>query len=118
MRLNLKQSLLNLRRRDLMLTALSLIMYDRASAQNQVVRGQVLFQSGAPAPGVAVRVWNPQMGPSGVSFSGQDGMYYLHGIPPGGYQLQLSVNGQLLPIWQIQVFLQPMTDIAPYRLPW
>lgn len=105
-------------RRSLILALCAALAPAVSNAQFAVVRGQVRFRSGHPAAGVAVRVFHQTMGPSGFTFSGQDGMYYLQGIPPGLYALQFFVNGQPLQPWQIQVFPQPMTDIAPYILPW
>lgn len=87
-------------------------------AAAQSVRGQVQFRNGYPAAGVAVRVANARLGPSGMSYTGYDGMYYLNGIPPGDYRLEVYVNGHAVPPRQIRVFNQPGTDIPPYRLPW
>ncbi len=53
-----------------------------------------------------------------MSYTGYDGMYYLNGIPPGDYRLEVYVNGHAVPPRQIRVFNQPGTDIPPYRLPW
>ena len=101
-----------------LLGAMILLTALPASALAQTVRGQIVFRNGYPAPGVQVRVTHPRLGPSMPAVTGYDGMYYLYGIPPGDYQLEVFINGQLAPRWQVRVFNRPNTDIPPYRLPW
>jgi hypothetical protein len=87
------------------------------AAQAQTVRGQIVFRNGYPAGGTAVRVFRQDLGASGYAYTGPDGMYYLNGIPPGNYQLQVFYDRRPMPAWQIRVHQQPMTDIPPYTLP-
>ena len=100
------------------LAAVLLALCVAADAAAQTVRGRVEFRNGYPAAGAAVRVINSQRGPSGYAYTGYDGMYYLYGIPAGDYELQVSMNGQLVLRQPIRVFPQPGTDLPPYLLPW
>ena len=98
--------------------ALFAVVSDAVGQQGFAVRGRLVRQSGMPAVGVPVSVFNPQRGRSGMSFSAQDGMYYLHGIPSGQYTLEVWVFPNNPPwVFQIIVRPQPTNDIAPIRLP-
>src|SRR5438093_10646967 len=48
--------------------------------------------------GVTVSVFSGTRGRSGFSYSGYDGMYYLYGIPPGPYTLELWVHPNAPPL--------------------
>lgn len=101
-----------------LLLSLLLILVLTTHVAAQMVRGQVVFRNGVPAGGVAVRVFNSQRGPSGTSYTGYDGLFYLSGIPPGDYDLQVMFKQQPMPPVRIRVFRQPYTDIPRYFLPW
>lgn len=101
-----------------LLLSLLLTLALTTQAAAQMVRGQVVFRNGVPAVGVAVRVFSPQRGPSGVSYTGYDGLFYLYGIPSGDYELQVMFNQRPMPSMRIRVFAQPNTDIPRYVLPW
>jgi hypothetical protein len=88
-----------------------------------IVRGQVVRVGpqgqSFPAAGIAVRVFNSQRGPSGFTYTGNDGMYYLYNIPPGDYALEVWLSpdpGNRL-VFNIRVYDQAYTDIAPIRVP-
>ncbi len=71
-----------------------------------------------PVGGIAVTVFQPNIGRSYPSYSGMDGMYYLN-VPPGVYTLEVwySRDPRVPPlVFQITVF-EPLTDIPPIRLP-
>ena len=99
------------------LCAAALCMLEAPDVQAQTVRGKIVFRNGYPAGGTAVRVFRPDLGASGYAYAGPDGMYYLNGIPPGDYQLQVFFDRRAMPTWPIRVYPQPLTDIPPYALP-
>jgi hypothetical protein len=71
-----------------------------------------------PAAGVPVSVYRPDLGQSAMSWTGEDGMYYLYNIPPGNYVLQIWVYPNNPPVtYNITVFNQPYTDIPPILIP-
>src|ERR1700709_1948638 len=83
------------------------------------VRGRLVRNSPNgqyPAPGVQVTVLRPDIGRSGASFSGPDGMYYLYNIPPGPCVLEVWVNN---PPWtyNINVINQAFSDVVPLAVP-
>jgi hypothetical protein len=82
-----------------------------------LVRGRLLRGPGT-APGIAVTVWNQQLGRSLPAYSQVDGMYYLTNIPPGIYVLEVWAggNGQPPMTFNIQVN-DPSTDINPVIVP-
>lgn len=87
-----------------------------ADATAQTVRGRIVFPNNYPVNGAGVRVWHQNMGASNFAYTGYDGMYYLNGIPPGDYELQIFFNGSMQFRRPIRVFQQPMTDIGPIQL--
>jgi hypothetical protein len=102
----------------LLLTLLLLLFIGITESAAQTIRGQVVFRNGTPAVGVPVRVFNPHLGPSGFAFTGYDGLFYLNGIPPGDYQLQVFFNQRAMPPMPVRVFAAPHTDVPRYFLPW
>ena len=97
--------------------ALALLVGLSTTTQSQTVRGQVVLPWGAPAMGIPVNVNHVNKGRSGTSYTGPDGMYYLYGIPPGRYTLEIWPWPNRPPITRtIQVFERPLTDIPPFRL--
>lgn len=98
--------------------ALGATVADTIGQPVSTVRGRLVRQSGPPAAGVPVTVLHPMRGRSGAAYSAPDGMYYLHGIPPGQYTLEVWVFPQQRPwIFQINVYPQPTNDIAPISIP-
>jgi hypothetical protein len=95
----------------------ALAMLAPLASHAQTVRGRI--QKGQfPIIGVAVNVFSPNLGASGFSYTGQDGMYYLYNIPPGPYTLQVwAIPGSAPLQYQIVVYAQPFVDIAPIFLP-
>ena len=84
------------------------------------IRGRLVCNGGqSPAIGIAVTVFNAQIGRSAPFFTGGDGMYYLNGIPAGQYTLEIWLYRQSptpTNAYHINVF-EPMTDIPPIFLP-
>jgi hypothetical protein len=85
---------------------------DAATVRGRLVHGA----NGYPAEGLAVTVNHYQYGRSPPSFSGPDGMFYLNGIPPGNYILEIWVTPQNFISINITVN-DPVTDIYPVRVP-
>jgi hypothetical protein len=83
-----------------------------------IVRGRLerVGSDGAkyPAPYLAVSVSNQQFR-SARAYSGSDGMFFLYNVPPGSYQLQVSMPKHQL-IYSITVSSQQYFDIAPIRI--
>jgi len=79
------------------------------------VRGQLVLPN-QPAVGVPVNLYNVQLGYSGYSYSGPDGMYFLNNIPPGDYDLLVWVVPGHPLAYRIRVTI-PNTDIAPIQIP-
>jgi hypothetical protein len=84
-------------------------------AQN--IRG-LLRKGDQPISGIAVDVFDPMLGASGVSYSGSDGMYYLFNIPPGKYTLRIhdipNAPPRAFPIFVIPQ--QPWINIPPIQV--
>lgn len=69
-----------------------------------------------PVPGIAVTVASPG-GRSAPVYSDYRGMYYMFGLRPGRYTLEIWAGGPQPMRFGIQVYRgQPMTDIAPIRV--
>ena len=99
-----------------------LLLVVAAAAEAETVRGMLIRQTpqGAeyPAQGVGVTVNRPDLGRSGFTYSGPDGMYYLYDIPPGQYTLEVWVYPDTPPwVFDIVVHNQPTTDIGPIYVP-
>ena len=103
--------------RRLLALALALACLVQASpAIGDNVRGQ-LRRGATPVPGVSVNLVGPTGRPSGTTYSGHDGMYYLFSIPPGEYTLQVWDPPKGPPMqFRITIYAQPWTDIAPIQL--
>ncbi len=80
-----------------------------------LVRGGIVNQYNYPVSGIRVRVVSAQIGPSSFTVSGPDGMYYLQGIPAGGYVLQYWYGDRLLRQFPVQV-VEPGTDIPVQKM--
>jgi Carboxypeptidase regulatory-like domain len=81
-----------------------------ASASAAVIRGRIIHSSGYPAVGIAVRVVSQRLGPSGFTYSGRDGMFYLQGIPAGPYVIEIWISNQNVLRYNIGVG-EPVTDL-------
>jgi hypothetical protein len=87
------------------------------SAHAATVRGRLVHANGYPAAGVAVTVFNQQVGRSSPAYAGPDGMYYLYNVRPGIYYVEVWVRASGPPVvYQIRV-VEPYTDIPPIRTP-
>ena len=95
---------------------LGVLLFSSADGEAAMVRGRLLHSNGFPAAFIAVRVFAPNLGPSGFSYSGNDGMYYLNGIPPQSYTLEVWVSNAYVLRFTINV-IEPVTDIAPIGVP-
>lgn len=92
----------------------SICMSTNIYAQN--IRG-LLMRGPLPVGGVPVNVLSPTRGPSGFSYSRQDGMYYLFNIPTGRYILQVWDIPNRPPMqFRIIVYPQQWVDIAPIQV--
>lgn len=100
----MKKSLL----RPLLLVVLCFALAGPARAA--LVRGRLIFSNGFPAAGIAVRVVSQRLGPSGYTYSGRDGMYYLQGIPAGPYVIEIWLSNQNVLRYNIGVG-EPVTDL-------
>jgi hypothetical protein len=82
----------------------------------QTIRGK-LMKGPYPIAGIAVNIDSPARGPSGVVYSGADGMYYFFNISPGPYTLQVWDVPNAPPLqFQIYVNPQPWVNIAPIQI--
>jgi hypothetical protein len=80
------------------------------------IRGMLYWrtpQGSVPAAGIAVSVYRADLGRSGYSYTGDDGMYYLYGIPPGDYKLEIWLRGGGMLVYQYRVFNRAWTDFPP-----
>lgn len=101
----------------------AMLLSTASVSATSIVRGQLVRVGpqgqSFPAAGIAVRVVNSQRGPSGFTYTGNDGMYYLYNVPAGNYSLEIWMStdpGNRL-VFNIRVYDQPYTDIAPIRVP-
>jgi len=94
-----------------------------AAHQTTTVRGRI-DRVGAdghphPAPYLTVTLRTPDTGHrTDPSYTGRDGMYYIYGVAPGTYYLEVRV----LPLgalytYRIEARSQPYTDVAPLVVP-
>ena len=104
----------------MLLAILLAVLAQPVFAASSTVRGRLtrVAPNGQsfPAQGIAVTVYNPQLGRSSPAYSGPDGMYYLYNIPTGSYTLEVWASNSPL-LFQIQVYPQPYTDIARIAVP-
>jgi hypothetical protein len=108
---------------SLKILLLSLVVFiATASVYAGTVRGRLdrrdAYGRVYPAAYVVVTLYNQQIGRSSPVYSGNDGMYYLYNVPPGPYLLEIWIYPNQEPLrYGIQVYDQPLTDIAPILLP-
>ena len=57
------------------------------------LRGMVKDASDAPVPSATIQIADPASGFSRETFTGSDGAFSLHGIPPNSYKLLVSLAG-------------------------
>ena len=85
--------------------------------QTATVRGR-LTRGPYAAAYIPVTVYNPFVARSSAVVTGQDGMYYIRGVPFGNYYLEVWIQqGQQPLVYQIQV-AYPITDIPVIALPY
>jgi hypothetical protein len=84
-------------------------------SQTATVRGR-LMRGVFPAVYVQVTVYNQFTARSVPAVTGQDGMYYLTGIPFGDYYLEVWTNPQQPLVYPIRVAYL-VTDIPQIYLP-
>lgn len=70
-----------------------------------------------PAPGIMVRLYSPQMGPSAPSYSDNTGMYYLMNVPPGLYTLEVWLNREDVRRYNVVARPQQYSDVPPIAVP-
>jgi hypothetical protein len=88
-----------------------------AYAYAGTVRGK-LERRGYAAEHVGVTLYNQREGRSSYAYTGSDGMYYLYNVPPGTYYLEIWIQPDREPLrYEVQVYSQPLTDIAPIVIP-
>ena len=96
-----------------------LAVADPASAET--VRGKVFRRtpSGSyPAPSIRLTLYgHDNEGRSAPVFSGNDGTYYFHSIPPGNYTLEVWLDTNRSMNYSLQVRSSPYTDIGPIYIP-
>ena len=99
----------------LSLLGLFLFAVDAYAQQTAIVRGK-LTRGPYAAAYVPVTVYNSVISRSGAVVTGQDGMYYIRGVPFGNYYLEVWVQPQTPLVYQI-VVAYPVTDIPVIALP-
>jgi hypothetical protein len=95
----------------------ALLVLAALPAQAATVRGRVIHTgNGSPAAGLAVTVNHPQYGRSKPVFSGPNGMFYLNGIPPGDFDLEIWTSTSSHVTVRIHV-VEPLTDTKVTKVP-
>lgn len=101
-----------------LMIALALVFAETAYAAT--VRGR-LDRTGPyglyPAAGVAVTLFNPQVGRSSPAYTGMDGMYFIFNVPPGNYNLEIWPYPGSPPVVFPIVVRDPGTDVPPIKIP-
>jgi hypothetical protein len=90
-------------------------------AQGTTVRGR-LYRRGPrgeyyPAPSIGVRLTHSYHGASSMSYTDNQGMYYLTNVPPGDFVLEVWLSKDNVMRFTIRALPQPFTDIAPIQVP-
>lgn len=99
------------------LTFTLFVVLSTAVANAATVRGRLVHANGYPGAGMAVTVFNQQMGRSSPAYAGPDGMYYIYNVPAGYYYLEVWIYAGGAPVvYQISVG-EPYTDIPPIGVP-
>ncbi len=93
-----------------------------ASAAAATVRGRLdrrdAYGNIYRAAYVGVTLNNQYVGRSSMTYTGEDGMYYLYNVPPGSYYLEVWIQPGRQPlVYQVQVGNAPFSDIPPILLP-
>jgi len=101
----------------LLLLGVLVVSAGSRAQQTAVVRGRITRGPYAAAY-IQVTVYNAFMSRSSPVVTGQDGMYYIRGVPFGNYYLEVWIQqGQPPLVYQIQVGY-PITDIPVIALPY
>lgn len=102
-------------KRGAFLLILLAVQFEAGTAMAQTtVRGQIL-QGSAPIRGVKVSLLcPPAWHECAYTYSGPDGMYYLQGIPPGTYALEVWAGTPQR--FSIEVPPRPWADVAPIQV--
>lgn len=96
--------------------AILLFVLTASSAGAATVRGSIVHQSGQPGRYIAVRVAPAQGEPSAFVYSGGDGWYYLNGVAPGNYTLEVWVSEKEVVRTAISV-QEPATEAPKVQIP-
>ena len=86
----------------------------------ETVRGKIFRRTSSgsyPAPSVRLTLYGHDKGRSAPVFSGNDGTYYFHSIPPGNYTLEVWVGANRSMNYSLQVRSSPFTDVGPIYIP-
>lgn len=62
------------------------------AAKAATVRGKVTYANGAVCSGAEVKVVDRSQRSSTEAYSDEQGMFYLHNVPPGRYTLRVKTN--------------------------
>lgn len=98
------------------------LLLSAAAGSAATVRGRLtrVYPGGhiGVVPGVAVTVFRSDIGRCSPAYTGNDGMFYLQGIPPGTYNLEIwiSRDPQTPPIVYVIQVHEPFTDIPPINV--
>lgn len=96
-----------------------------AQGQGTTVRGR-LYRRGPrgeyPAPSIGVRLTHRYHGPSSMSYTDHQGMYYLTNVPPSRdrndtYVLEVWLSKDHVLRFTVLALAQQYTDIAPIQVP-
>src|SRR5688500_18118502 len=81
------------------------------------VEGRVLGSDGAAISGVEVRATSPILLGTRTTISGEDGRFYLRGVPAGSYRVQLRRIGyRPMVLDSVQVWLGTVTGLESVTL--
>lgn len=109
--------------RAVALGLIAVLHYTAATAQATTVRGRVDRVGGDghahPVAQATVTLRNGETGQrTDTSYTGHDGMYYVYGVAPGAYFLEVRVVPQgPLHTFSITARAEPYTDVAPIVVP-
>jgi hypothetical protein len=94
----------------------ALLTVGRVSAQEALVSGTVVDQSGGVLPGVTVSARNLATGRQEVAVSGERGEYQLRALPAGHYTIQAVLPGFATVVIEDVELLVGQNATIPFRL--